>query len=913
MNDGLFVSNVRSGATGRAGDITINAGSVSLIDGTQLQSAVLGRQGNSGNITISTQGDVRISGVNSRNQLSSGIFSGTQTDVIGNAGNINITSQAGSIFLNNRATLTTENNGNGLAGKITLNTPNQISITDGVRVLATGDSGELFIGDLQSFSPALLRIEGANTQIGTDNNSTSSDKNAGSINISAAQIVINQAQLSSSTFGSGRAGNIFLQATGSFEMNDGNFFSNVISGATGRAGDITINAGSVSLIDGAQLQSSVLRGGQGNSGNITITSREDVRISGVSPRNQLPSAIFSNVVSNANSNAGNISITSQTGSIFLNDKALLQTTNSSDGFAGNIMLNARDQISVNQSSIISNGKQGSILIGKNDASSGTSSPRVVRLDGSTLSTKNGSVENSLDKEINAGDISIDATESISVANSSRITSSTERPGNAGSIRLRSENGNINLAYSDIFNTVEEGGIGNAGNINILARNLSLTDGSQIQTLVRQGQRGNAGNIIIKASDDVSFSGFSNTDRTGRQGFFPSGLRSDVNERAVGNGGNIDITSKNFSISNSAVIGANTFSSGNAGNIDITANTFSATEGGQINTNTFSSGNAGNITLNVADRITVSGKDSNNQISAILAITAENSTGRGGNIFIDPIEVRVTDGAFIAVASLGQGAGGNIQLFARRLILDNNGTITSETSTQDGGNITLFLEDILLLRRNSRVSASVASAGGDGGTITINSPLLVAVQSSDSNIIATAEEGRGGNIQLNNIAGIYNFQIGGSNDPNTNDISAGSRLGQSGTVQINNSAIDTTQGVITLPMEPNDPSKQIAAGCGETESEFVITGRGGLPSRPDEPLSQNTVWEDTGFVNVSNRQMAVENGNKIPESKPSRLSTQQVIPATGWIFNDKNEVQLVSHVPNATPEKLWSNSKSCPNN
>ncbi|NEU73050.1 filamentous hemagglutinin N-terminal domain-containing protein, partial [Hassallia byssoidea VB512170] len=107
---------------------------------------------------------------------------------------------------------------------------------------------------------------------------------------------------------------------------------------------------------------------------------------------------------------------------------------------------------------------------------------------------------------NAGNIELNTNNLI--FSNAQINSNTFGRGNAGNVTLRAENGDISLAgRSIIFSTVESGGTGNAGAIDVTTRNLTLTDGSQLQTSVRAGgQQGNAGNITVQASGTVRIAG-----------------------------------------------------------------------------------------------------------------------------------------------------------------------------------------------------------------------------------------------------------------------------------------------------------------------------------------------------------------------------------------------------------------------
>ena len=107
--------------------------------------------------------------------------------------------------------------------------------------------------------------------------------------------------------------------------------------------------------------------------------------------------------------------------------------------------------------------------------------------------------------------------------------------------------------SNIFSNVENGGVGNSGGININARSLSVTDGAQLQTIVRgenengPAGEGKAGDINITVDEDVSFVG------SGSAAFSVLGSISEnvVEPGAVGEGGNIRITAGSVLLSNSS--------------------------------------------------------------------------------------------------------------------------------------------------------------------------------------------------------------------------------------------------------------------------------------------------------------------------------------------------------------------------
>jgi filamentous hemagglutinin family protein len=120
---------------------------------------------------------------------------------------------------------------------------------------------------------------------------------------------------------------------------------------------------------------------------------------------------------------------------------------------------------------------------------------------------------------------------------------------------------FNIDESGVFNNVQRGGTGNAGDINITTGNLFINNGARLDTTT-SGQ-GNGGNINITARDSVSFDG-ENGDGV------LSAAYSLVSPGAVGQGGDINITTGSLSQTNGGTVAASTLGQGDAGNINITA-------------------------------------------------------------------------------------------------------------------------------------------------------------------------------------------------------------------------------------------------------------------------------------------------------------------------------------------------------
>ena len=137
-----------------------------------------------------------------------------------------------------------------------------------------------------------------------------------------------------------------------------------------------------------------------------------------------------------------------------------------------------------------------------------------------------------------------------------------------------------------------------------------------------------------------------------------------------------------------------------------------------------------------------------------------------------------------------------------------------------------------------------------------------------------------------------------------DFTASSELGIDGTVEINT----RYRQFEVLPAEFRNV--EMAQGCqaggGQAQSEFMVTGRGGLPPQPGEPLRTEAV-----VVNEGTRQPGVENRSESVHSTPVTRSTPApVVEAQGWVVNTRGQVVLTASTPTATPDSSLSTLATC---
>lgn len=710
-----------------------------------------------------------------------------------------------------------------------------------------------------------------------------------------------------------QSGDVVLDATAAIDLSEQSLVSNsvnpenpVFSAAVGNSGNIRIRARALSIASGAQVAD--ISVGQGNAGNVLIAVRDRVVVDGVGENGS--SAILSRVNPGAIGNGGNIQISA--GSLQVSNGAQLIASTQGEGDAGNVIIQARNQVVFNNGATFSRVAPGAIG--------------------------------------NAGDIRISA-DSLQIRNGGQLQANTESQGNAGNVviqardRVELSGGRADGFRSNIFSSVEEAANGEAGNIQITTRLLSITDEASLFAKSANRNYG-AGDIIIHADRLQLDQGQINAETVAQTGgnidlaIFDS-IRLENDSRITastqfGQGGNIAVNVGNapvFSVAlEGSLIAVQSEKSGDAGDLtlnvrqltvqdsDITASTRSGTGGDvllqgletlQMNRSRIAAstqtGEAGSLTVN-ANRLVKLGNRSQ------LSVEATGNNGQAGDLTINTSELVVQEDAAATVSSRA-GLAGNLTVNANRVFL-NQGGLTAETAVsqdnQSGANLILNDLELLQMRNGSLLSAE-AIDNANGGNVTIDAAngFVIAAPNQNNNIVANAEQGNGGEIQIT-TQGIFGFEEGRTTPPNlTNDIDASSQFGVQGTVTINQPNVDPSRGLTELPTDVIDLANQINQVCptptiSDQPSEFIVTGRGGLPPNPTTPLSGEALLADW---------VTLEPGTAISEQSTVSASDPLLVEAQGWQIGAQGEVIFVAHVPDAasTESSLDSqrHSSACP--
>jgi filamentous hemagglutinin family protein len=200
--------------------------------------------------------------------------------------------------------------------------------------------------------------------------------------------------------------------------------------------------------------------------------------------------------------------------------------------------------------------------------------------------------------------------------------------------------------------------------------------------------------------------------------------------------------------------------GEGGSVEIETASLALKNGGQISATTRGQGQGGNISIQATDTVTLSGADSEGNVSFIAANAygeMENA-GHGGIIDVKAREVQLIDGATIQTRTKGPGHGGQIHIYAvDEITLAGEGELnTSRISSDaqsngDGGWVNLETNQLNLLD-GTFITADTQGSGA-GGNINIHSNVLnlkgLDSYGYGSLITATTDAtGKGGNIEIN---------------------------------------------------------------------------------------------------------------------------------------------------------------------
>ncbi len=482
---------------------------------------------------------------------------------------------------------------------------------------------------------------------------TIGDSGGGDIQLLGRRVTLaDGALIQSTTLGTQRGGNITIRASESVELR-GNTPDGFPSGllaeteGSGDGGDIAITAGRLIFQNGGQASASALEGSTGKGGNITVTASDSAEFIGETPLIEdgtgsaftLGSGLFSST--RGTGAGGDVRITVPR--LLVSDGAQIGASTFSRGGGGNMFVTASDVELRGISAVLQ------IPSGLGANAEGTGDGGNVTISARKLTVTEGAqVTTSTLGAGKAGDILVRAEESVYLSGSESglfavvVEGAT---GNGGNLTV--ETGELLLQGARVSaNTV---GSGQGGNLTIDAERLIVQNGGQVSAITFSSGAG--GTVTVKASQLLELSG-SSTEINPATGLpIPSGLFTQT--QGAGNAGDARISTGRLLVRDGAKVSVSGEATGNAGNLEITANRL-LLEGSGILTGETVSGEGGNIQ--------VRSKDVQLRRQSAISTTAgtANRPGNGGNIAVQTDTMVGWENSDIS-ANAFEGTGGRVDI------------------------------------------------------------------------------------------------------------------------------------------------------------------------------------------------------------------------------------------------------------
>jgi filamentous hemagglutinin family protein len=523
-----------------------------------------------------------------------------------------------------------------------------------------------------------------------------------------------------SAFGDGSGGPVSIRG-GQFVATGVQILTSPAEGSTGRGGDVTLSiAGSATFTDSQIVTSPPSFFGSGSAGAVSLTTNDGLTLS-----NSMvdASSLF------AGGDAGAVAL-STNGPLALTNSPIL-TFASAPGNGGAVTITGQE-VTLRSSGITT------------DVDSGFFDVTVEPAMG----------------QVRPGTVTITAEDTVTLSGSSpadrlisAITFGTLF--DAGSVNLAGKT--VNLINGTIDASMNDGGIispANGGLIEIRGNNLNFSGLNLFSNAVNIAESLGTGGTILLRGLDSNLAEFIQLSQS-----FVSTASG-----GGGGGGPIRFETKALKISNHTEVGTSSFGIGAGGIITVSgADTLTIESESRVLTDVVIGplgalqGTAGNILLETQNLSLLTG-------GQIGARALANSAGNAGSItvygkagtgsFADSISIDGS-GSGIFSTTEGTGSGGNINLFADAVMIQNGGTLSATTSGAEssatGGVINVKANTVSISTGGTMTAISTGgAAAGEVSVQGLASPAQsILIEGPGSGVFTdTQETGLGGSITLN---------------------------------------------------------------------------------------------------------------------------------------------------------------------
>ncbi|KPA11687.1 filamentous hemagglutinin family domain-containing protein [Candidatus Magnetomorum sp. HK-1] len=477
---------------GDSGNVTIRAKNITMEGGASIQ-AETSSTGSGGNVTLFADENIILQG-------DSGKPSPTVIDLScvtyvsdnigkGDAGDLRMTAK--NITIKNGAWINTQTDSLGNAGNIWI---------EAEKLTVSGEGGPY----KEAVDIGKETITSAIVSSATEG----SNGNGGNIDIQAGVMLLSDgAYIQTSTKSIGNAGEIKIHHTGTITLmgisrdNQSSYIeSNTYAGndfkheKTGDGGIVSIDAASMNLLDGSRISTSAiaLKNGTGKAGDIFINLTDTLQMSNQNKNTTdllgKGSGIYARSRQENQSLAGAAGkINLSAGTIFMNDNALISTSTNGLENAGDIDVQTKNSIYLSLSKIASESTM-PFTNDKNGGAAGTITVHAgkdIRMIQSSHITTDG-------VSSGGGKINIYGGKALTILNSDITTNVNQGSGNGGDISIKND---FTIMNHGIISANADAGDGGA--IFIYTQHLIQSTDSKIEAT---SKRGNDGTVEIQTPD-----------------------------------------------------------------------------------------------------------------------------------------------------------------------------------------------------------------------------------------------------------------------------------------------------------------------------------------------------------------------------------------------------------------------------
>jgi filamentous hemagglutinin family protein len=486
----------RVSASGQgAGDIQVQGRRITLADGSQITINTRGA-GTGGNLAVAASESIDINGT-STSGFPSSLSAIAAPTATGRGGNLTIATRQ--LLVRDGAAISASTLGSGKGGNLT------VQATESVIISGTDNSIDKFGSVLRA------TVEQGATGDG------------GNLTIDTPQLIVRDgAQVLTSTFGEGNAGNLTVRNAGTVELIggvvvDNQFFPSGLFSQTdvGTGGNVLISTGQLIVQDGAEVSTATF--GTGNAGELTVQASE-IKLFGdaLTPNGDRPldalglpfvSGLFASTDIGSQGNGGNLTI--ETDRLSLRDGALVQTSTLGAGDAGDLTIRAKDSVEAIGAAIDGDDSSGSGLLAVSGGIPGVSpfvdatgqagnltieTGKLIVQDGAQVAVSS----LNLNSDKGAGNLQVTA-QAIHLDNRGKLTAETAS-GNGGNMAIQVQDFLLLRNNSNISTTAGRVGAGgDGGNITIDAGNgFIVAVPGENSDIIANAFDGRGGSVTINA-------------------------------------------------------------------------------------------------------------------------------------------------------------------------------------------------------------------------------------------------------------------------------------------------------------------------------------------------------------------------------------------------------------------------------